>query len=180
MKLYKIIRISPSSVHVMVVNTINKETYQLKHVGTHGSGFNFGYPGSGPADLAWSLLADALSETDLSYFEQQSGDFLSNVLHQRYKEDVIAGLSEQREHFIYEMEIHQWIRKNYQGIDIPTYLKRRQEFRHAQEQMDRVEEINALNEKVTEADMQLWRNLMEVVDGYRDWLKVQHSKYMRA
>lgn len=52
---------------VVVLRTaINSSTEvaDLKHVNLHSpTGYNWGYLGSGPADLALSLLADALGET---------------------------------------------------------------------------------------------------------------------
>ena len=46
------------------------------------TGFEWGYAGSGPAQLAWAMLADALED-----------DALASQLHQRFKFEVIARLA---------------------------------------------------------------------------------------
>lgn len=43
------------------------------------SGFNWGYAGSGPAQLALALVADATGD-----------DYLAKMVHQRFKEEIIA------------------------------------------------------------------------------------------
>ena len=46
-------------------------------------GFNWGYGGSGPAQLALAILAHALGSTHL-------GDQVAIALHQRFKKEIIA------------------------------------------------------------------------------------------
>jgi len=54
---------------------------ELPRPGRHSpDGFEWGYGGSGPADLAWALLADAV------------GAQVADELYQRFKWDVVARL----------------------------------------------------------------------------------------
>src|SRR5689334_7777574 len=60
------------------------------------SGFEFGYPGSGPAQLALAILADV------------AGDRLAHPLQQEFKRDVIARI--EGDHFELTAEaIEQWV-----------------------------------------------------------------------
>lgn len=55
----------------------------LRHVGTHSKDFEWGYSGSGPADLAWSILADYLGDEEQAF-----------QLHQQFKRKYVAGMDE--------------------------------------------------------------------------------------
>ncbi|CAB1129528.1 protein of unknown function [Candidatus Hydrogenisulfobacillus filiaventi] len=58
--------------HAEVVVLEEGATRPLRHVGNHSpSGFEWGYGGSGPADLARSLLADATGDDDLAGWMEQ-------------------------------------------------------------------------------------------------------------
>ncbi len=71
--------------------------HQVRHSPT---GFEWGYGGSGPADLALSLLADALG--DVKKAER---------LYQDFKWDVVAPLS--ADHWMLtEAEIHGWVNQH--------------------------------------------------------------------
>jgi hypothetical protein len=54
--------------------------YELPRPGRHSRDFEWGYGGSGPADLAWALLADAVSER------------AADELYQAFKWDVVVRL----------------------------------------------------------------------------------------
>ncbi|MBO0780400.1 MAG: hypothetical protein J2P37_16360 [Ktedonobacteraceae bacterium] len=41
--------------------------WPLCHVGSHATTFEWGYSGSGPADLAWSILADYLGSEEQAF-----------------------------------------------------------------------------------------------------------------
>jgi len=58
------------------------------HVHHSPTGFEWGYAGSGPADLAMSILADAAPEL----FDDAEEPPVPPWLYQRFKRDVIAGL----------------------------------------------------------------------------------------
>ena len=62
------------------------------------TGFDWGYEGSGPAQLALALLADALNDT------------IALQLHQRFKREVVARLprSAWKTWTIRELEIRRW------------------------------------------------------------------------
>lgn len=69
--------------------------YQLFHVAAHSpTGFNCGYLGSGPADLALSILVDYLGEDPQQALAIWRGklDIESRAvrMHQRFKQDVIC------------------------------------------------------------------------------------------
>ena len=66
----------------------------LKHICRHSpDGFNWGYGGSGPADLALSILTDCIGEKE------------AKIYYQRYKNEVIAGLPMEGTWEITEAEI---------------------------------------------------------------------------
>jgi len=81
----------------------------LKHIEYHSlDGFEWGYGGSGPADLALSLLvavfiADAYKEKEA--FEK------SWLYHHAFKFEVIAGLDD-KEWMITANQIRAWVQKN--------------------------------------------------------------------
>jgi hypothetical protein len=75
----------------------------LPHVVHHSStGFEWGYHGSGPADLALSILAYTLGETTTVSTWIRAGapvreaPFESWQLHQAFKREVVAGLEHDR------------------------------------------------------------------------------------
>lgn len=63
------------------------------------SGFNWGYGGSGPAQLALAILFDLTGDKELSY-----------ALHQRFKRDFVSKWTERW--FITEADIRSWILNN--------------------------------------------------------------------
>ena len=82
MKTYKIKRRSYGMSRVEVkVYTNLLDWYELKHICTHSpDGFEFGYAGSGPADLALSILVDVYGDI------RQVG----TPRYQQFKEDIIS------------------------------------------------------------------------------------------
>lgn len=60
-------------------------------------GFNWGYGGSGPAQLALAILADATGSDDIA-----------SDLHQAYKWDVIARLKD-KDFLIFETHVLDWV-----------------------------------------------------------------------
>ena len=74
----------------------NKEP--LKHICVHSpDGFNWGYAGSGPADLALSLLTDIIGKDD------------AEKLYQSFKNDIITKLKMGNPWTTTEDEIIKWI-----------------------------------------------------------------------
>ncbi len=65
----------------------------------HSSEFNWGYGGSGPAQLALAILYDVTGDKELSV-----------RLHQEFKWQVVAGWGDKWE--ISSEEIEQWVKKN--------------------------------------------------------------------
>jgi hypothetical protein len=93
---YRITRYDASTVEcrVFVDDEIPRE---LQHIIAHSpTGFNCGYRGSGPADLALSILAHHLGEDPTMVHEawrnKIGNEFRSLKLHQRFKEDIVANI----------------------------------------------------------------------------------------
>ncbi len=63
------------------------------------NGFNWGYGGSGPAQLALALLLDVTGDPDLSC-----------KLHQEFKWDIIAGWKKDQPWTYCEEQIKEWVR----------------------------------------------------------------------
>lgn len=76
-RLYRITRRGPGDV-VALVNAL-----PLRHYPRHADGFEYGYEGSGPADLSYALLADALDGGAMAMDVAERN-------HQRYKRAVVA------------------------------------------------------------------------------------------
>ena len=55
----------------------------LRHVGTHSKTLEWGYSGSGPSDLAWSILADYLGDEEQAF-----------QLHHQFKRHFVTGFGE--------------------------------------------------------------------------------------
>lgn len=83
----------------------------LPHVVHHSpTGFEWGYGGSGPADLALSILALVIGEEQetVRIFEGRSCGARAWQLHQSFKREVVAGL----EHDAWSLsvgQVKQWI-----------------------------------------------------------------------
>lgn len=90
----------------------------LRHVVVHSpSGFNWGYGGSGPADLALSILADFFGENPTRE-QLNSGECLCWQHHQRFKWELIAGAQQQG------FEIHAYKSGVFIRIDAPQKVFR--------------------------------------------------------
>jgi hypothetical protein len=130
MKTYEIVRNRGGEVGCTVtIGTPNggeRRTTLLRHCVYHSpAGFNVGYGGSGPADLALSILADFLGVTPekvkrtldtaltLSY---HNASHIPIKMHQMFKADFIARIQlEPGDSFkIPGDEIARWIEKNKQ------------------------------------------------------------------
>lgn len=116
MKVYSTRRIHDVGVRCEVERTLEDgrlSIYPLPHVAMHSpTGFEMGYGGSGPADLALSLLADALGASrDAAKYQSPSGlEMLAWSLHQRFKAQVIADLRWRKQSFTTSDEdILRWI-----------------------------------------------------------------------
>jgi len=90
-------RRGPSGRCSVLVLPSNAKGYNLPHVVRHSpDGFEWGYGGSGPADLALSLLTDATSGG------------VAEVRYQQFKADIVANLD--RNHWeLTGGEISQWL-----------------------------------------------------------------------
>ena len=90
-------------------------TIELLNYGYHSpDGFQIGYEGSGPADLAYSILFDYFVRKNLKEEGMITDDYfvikkVVEPLHQQFKRDFIA---KEKEHFqIYSDVIGLWIKE---------------------------------------------------------------------
>lgn len=84
----------------------------LYHISMHSpTGFEWGYGGSGPADLALSILADFLGENPTPN-QLYTGNCKCWRLHQKFKQEFIAGLPNDT-WVILGSEISGWLKERY-------------------------------------------------------------------
>lgn len=93
-------------------NSVDEDPYPLTHVCYHSpDGFEWGYPGSGPADLALAILVDFLEEDPTEaqvYAKTGKGDASAAVhCHLKFKDKFIAGLPKTNWRLT-EKEIKKW------------------------------------------------------------------------
>lgn len=80
----------------------------LPHIVRHSpDGFAWGYPGSGPEDLALSLLAHATADVGRA-----------TALHQEFARDVIAGLPRSDGWTLPAEEVTGWVRARASALDL--------------------------------------------------------------
>lgn len=77
-------------------------------------GFEWGYGGSGPADLALNVVEHYLSLTDwdgqrVKASKGTQGFNMSFLLHQQFKDDFLIGLAQDESHVIPFAEIETWM-----------------------------------------------------------------------
>jgi hypothetical protein len=97
------------SVDVTVV--ANGDTYSLRPVLVHGEAFNYGYGGSGPADLALSILADLFDEHPTRR-DAGTGDYRCWTLHKRVKARFITQLNPHvRKHTLCAREVLDFVER---------------------------------------------------------------------
>ena len=126
MKVYSISRrndrVYNGRVHAEVcLNTKSKyDDYALKHIVLHSpDGFEYGYGGSGPSDLALAILADYFNGLYKDFFEandyltsEAQEKFLINIVskyYQKFKWVFIATRERDEPFSITEEEIKQWL-----------------------------------------------------------------------
>ncbi len=92
-------------VAIVTVHQEGKPAKLLRHIIHHSpTGLEWGYSGSGPADLALSLLTDAC------------GNKIAWEWHQAFKWDVVAGLAESWT--LKRSAIQEWVRRY--ALDTPV------------------------------------------------------------
>jgi hypothetical protein len=88
----------------------------LRHVVLHSpTGFGWGYGGSGPADLALSLLCDVLGENP-SEKQIYHGRFRAYAHHQNFKREFVARWEINRGFEIDSQTIADWLSKR--GLEV--------------------------------------------------------------
>ena len=76
-----------------------RRSYPLTHWGIHGTGFEWGYGGSGPADLAYALLRDCFQDQEIA-----------EEWYQTFKWDVVAQWPVDERWSITEDDIREWVK----------------------------------------------------------------------
>ncbi len=101
-----------SDVMVTVATSLT-DVHPLKHIVRHSpTGFNWGYGGSGPADLALSILTDVFG----GRIE------LADVFYFQFKADFLAGWRDRWT--ITTEEIDSWLREKAAGCGIEDLIRR--------------------------------------------------------
>lgn len=121
MKTYTVVRSSSGEIGVLIKSNESKNAKILQHVAMHSpTGMETGYGGSGPADLAVSILADFFGVTPeriKRVWRKSWGLTADNAatdaikLHQLFKRDFIARkkLDPGESYVITSEEIKAWI-----------------------------------------------------------------------
>jgi Family of unknown function (DUF6166) len=112
---WKVYRISRRADGVLVCTVVqrDREPYALRHVVCHSpAGFECGYSGSGPADLALSILADHFGE-EPTPVQVRRGELRAWAPHQAFKRDMVASL-----------HLHRGQRAVIAGEDLERWLAR--------------------------------------------------------
>lgn len=82
---------------------VENETYPLRHISRHSpDGFQWGYGGSGPSDLALAIMTDYFSRQGVVKSLEEA-----NGCYQDFKWDFIAKLAEDG-WSITDEQIHEW------------------------------------------------------------------------
>lgn len=107
---------------VMVQEDKNAHVYLLPHVVHHSSGLSWGYGGSGPADLALSILADHFDEKP-SRSEIRHGNCECWGPHQEFKWAYIASKPQYKDFEITSSEIEAWLEDYYSTAKTDDWLE---------------------------------------------------------
>jgi len=103
---------------VVLVFADGQRPYRLRHLIVHSpSGVNWGYNGSGPADLALAILTDYLGETAAIPAHERYDHAITGVihetgawlLHQEFKRDVVAPLPQSQGFTIDGATVAAWL-----------------------------------------------------------------------
>lgn len=113
MKTYRIERTGEGGIVAKVVAEHGE--YVLPHIVCHSpTGFETGYGGSGPADLALAILADHFGESEGTVREgYRQGPSRAVQFHQRFKVAFIAlhALQAGESYTIKDFQISEWVEK---------------------------------------------------------------------
>ncbi len=110
----------------VVVDQEGREPYKLRHMIVHSpSGLSWGFQGSGPADLALSILADYLGEAAAipahDRYDHAIADSIQEtaawLLHQEFKRDFVARLPQDQNITIDGADIEAWLDPRHTGIE---------------------------------------------------------------
>jgi hypothetical protein len=109
---YLITRLEDGSIRAQVKSP-RKPYSALRHICYHSpTGFEVGYGGSGPADLALSILSRHFRETaPVGIYPQRGRRSRAWHYHQQFKADILAAieLKPGQNHVITSLEIDRWL-----------------------------------------------------------------------
>jgi hypothetical protein len=106
---YIITRLEDGSIRALVSKGPRSARFPLRHICYHSpTGFEIGYGGSGPADLALSILTRHFRESGRIPVPSRSKAWR---YHQEFKRDALTGIDLRpgESHVITGIEINQWL-----------------------------------------------------------------------
>jgi len=113
---YRITRYDASTVECRVFEEGIAASYELRHIPLHSpTGFNCGYAGSGPADLALALLTHFFKEDPEMVYEKARNKIGNESraldMHQRFKQDVmpLIQIGDGETYFLTDEHIRHWL-----------------------------------------------------------------------
>lgn len=81
----------------------------LTYVNHSPTGFNWGYHGSGPAQLGFAILSKYLTKK-YEFSKREAYELLCDGIYQRFKSDIVSRWG--REWLIEDKEINEWLCNN--------------------------------------------------------------------
>jgi hypothetical protein len=144
-----------------------------------GDGFEYGFGGSGPGNLALAILANFLGESNATEKELYEGHLLCLALKFNFKETVIAKLNKDYTNYtIQGAYISQWFRESHPEIDLETYKRRRDDYREnrrLEADIDVALESGIYDEETNAAEVDAMlkksRELFKEILNYEIWLQ---------
>ncbi len=155
------------------------ESWWLRHLGGHSSGFEFGFNGAGPGDLAYSLLADALGEANE---KAQSVDTLSHKLYQQFRSDVLARVPSKENEVEYTEDfLIFWIQTKVkvERGNLDVYKSERNRAAEAQDKLTKLQERYSEGKIEENLDRQISREsarLIKIINQYETFLEDSYIK----
>jgi hypothetical protein len=180
MKTYCLIRYSRT---VYAEVRTQHETYPLRDI--KDEGFEYGYGGGGPHNLAWCILCDFLGESNLTKTEWYSHTFLSMRLAHSFKNDIIAKIPQKQDRYNFmESVVQGWLAERWPEINIEEYKTNRDTYREDLRLIAKMEAMTEHKEKMVEGEMldetvlqgQIWDEAWKRVFAFDFWLRQMTRK----
>ena len=139
-------------------------------VDLNDAGFEYGYLGGGPGNLALAILANYLGESNATKDELYRGVLLSGALRMGFKEDFIATMNKEKDHHLLsEDAIRGWMRMVHPRINEAEYKEQRDQYRLNLYRYNRLTDIleNTSNPSLQKE----WDVLLEETSAYESWIQ---------